>query len=340
MRFHELTRRTWLRSTLAASACGLAASYLPTPITARSEQPDCANSDDNSIPTDLDIIDCHTHFYDPSRPEGVPWPGPGTSIYRTVLPSHLRETKSFRPVTGTVIVEASGWIEDNAWLLNLAKDDPFVLGIVGHVDPGTPEFPQQIERFARNPLFRGIRVSVDLLQRLLDNNALRDLQRLAELNLTLDVNGGPDTPAVLAQAAPRLPKLRIVLNHIGNVHVTDQPPPRAWSDAIQAASRHANVSCKISAFVESAARGGRKPSSELDFYRPYLDVVWNAFESERVIYGSNWPVSDLATDYATLQRLALTYAAEKGDAALRRFCADNSQTAYQWVERSGRNKPR
>ena len=54
--------------------------------------------------TSLDIIDCHTHFYDPTRPEGIPWPRQGTPLYRTVLPKHLRELKQFRRVTGTVIV--------------------------------------------------------------------------------------------------------------------------------------------------------------------------------------------------------------------------------------------
>lgn len=53
---------------------------------------------------DLDIIDCHTHFYDPTRPEGIPWPGKGTALYRTVLPKHLRALKQLRQVTGTVIV--------------------------------------------------------------------------------------------------------------------------------------------------------------------------------------------------------------------------------------------
>ncbi len=52
-----------------------------------------------SIPDALDIIDCHTHFYDPQRQGGVPWPNKGTSLYRTVLPEHLRSQKQYRPVT-------------------------------------------------------------------------------------------------------------------------------------------------------------------------------------------------------------------------------------------------
>ena len=72
------------------------------------------------------IIDTHTHFYDPSRPQGVPWPGPENELlYRTVLPEHYRQIAEPEGVTGTVVVEASAWLDDNQWILDLAKDDPF-----------------------------------------------------------------------------------------------------------------------------------------------------------------------------------------------------------------------
>ena len=76
----------------------------------------------------MEIIDCHTHFYDPKRPQGVPWPDKGSSLYRTVLPKDLRQLEQYKPVTGTVIVEASEWVEDNQWLLDLAKNEPFIVG--------------------------------------------------------------------------------------------------------------------------------------------------------------------------------------------------------------------
>ncbi len=115
-------------------------------------------------PAEFDVIDCHTHFYDPTRPEGIPWPSKGSPIYRTVLPQHLRALKHYRRVTGTVIVEASPRLEDNAWLLNLAKDDPFVVGVVGNLEPGSADFSRHLRRFAADPLFRGIRVSSELVK--------------------------------------------------------------------------------------------------------------------------------------------------------------------------------
>src|SRR5258708_7289292 len=64
------------------------------------------------------MVDCHTHFYDPTRPEGVPWPGKDDKLlYRTRLPKHFLEQAAPLDVTKTVVVEASSWVEDNAWLL-------------------------------------------------------------------------------------------------------------------------------------------------------------------------------------------------------------------------------
>jgi len=324
MKITPVTRRTWI----AANSVGLVGLKLGTSNAEESE---------GLGKTALDIIDCHTHFYDPTRKEGVPWPAKGTPLYRPVLPKHFRALKKFRPVSGTVIVEASSRIEDNAWLLDIAKDDPFVVGIVGRLEPGGADFAKNLKRFAANPLFRGIRVSVELVSKLLAADNLADFKHLADHDLALDVNGGPKTPGVVAQLAGKRPDLRIVQNHIGNVAVTADAPPKGWQKGIVAAAEHPNVFCKISALVESASHHTKKkPPENLEFYRPYIDVVWNAFGDDRVIYGSNWPVSERAASYEMLQRIVMEYAFEKGEEATQKFCSINAKKAYKWVERTDR----
>lgn len=286
------------------------------------------------VPMDLDVVDCHPHFYDPSRPEGVPWPGKGTPLYRTVLPEHLRAQRMFRKVTGTIVVEASPRVEDNAWLLGLAKEDPFILGIVGNLDPLSPTFARDLERFAESPWFKGIRISSEKAEQLLESGSLENLQRLADRDLALDVNG---SAAVVARLAERMPQLRIVLNHTGQPPVTGAGSTADWGEAMRAAARHPKVFCKVSHLVRSAVHAERPPGkTELDVYRPYLDVVWNAFGEDRVIYASNWPVSESLSDYETLERIVLEYAFERGDSAGRKFCSWNAKQAYRWVERPGR----
>jgi L-fuconolactonase len=104
------------------------------------------------------IIDTHIHLFDTARPEGVPWPEKTNSVlYKPALPARYRSIATPLGITGAVVVEAGPWLEDNQWLLDIAAKDPIILGVVGNLEPGKPEFAKQLERFHRNPLFRGIR---------------------------------------------------------------------------------------------------------------------------------------------------------------------------------------
>lgn len=284
----------------------------------------------------LDIVDCHTHFFDPTRPQGIPWPGEGSPLYRPTLPQHLRALPKPKPVTGTVIVEASSWLEDNQWLLDLADVDPFVLGIVGRLSPATAEFLTQLERFAKNPLFRGIRVGEADAKKAVDGDEswLGACKRLADFNLALDVNGGMTTPGTVARLAQKLPELRLVINHVGNVRIDGKTIDGAWRAGMQAAGKQPRVWCKVSALVEGANQ--RPAPADVEFYKPTLDVVWDAFGDDRLIYGSNWPVSDTAADYATLQQIVLDYVTDRGATATEKFFSLNSRAAYGWTERPGR----
>ena len=315
------TRRTLLAGSLASAAT----LSLP-PYSSAAAEPS------------LDIIDCHTHFYDPTRPGGIPWPRKDSPLYRTVLPKDLRAEPQYKPVTGTIIVEASERLEDNQWLLDLARDDPFVVGIVGRLDPISADYAKHLKRFVANPLFRGIRVNDQVVTKVLEADKAAAFKLLGTHDRELDVIGGPTSPLVVDRLARRLPDLRLVINHIANVPITKDPPPANWVQAMRAAARHPNVYCKVSALVWGAAQGGRKPPSDLEFYRPYLDIVFDALGEDRVIYGSDWPVSALAADYHTQQKLILDYVAERGAQAMRKFCSLNAQVAYKWVERKGRRK--
>jgi predicted TIM-barrel fold metal-dependent hydrolase len=281
------------------------------------------------------IIDTHTHFYDPTRPEGVPWPGKDDKVlYRRVLPADYEAIARPLGVTGTVVVEASPWLEDNQWVLELAAKDPFVVGLVGHLNPGEKEFQQHVERFAKNPVFRGIRIGSGPLKTGLESKEfLADLKRLAEHDLELDINGGPDMLPDVARAGTAVPELRIVINHCANVKIDGKAVPSAWLQGMQAAARRPNTFCKVSALVEGAVPRNQKPLTDLEFYRPVLDALWNAFGEDRLIYGSNWPVSERAAPYAGVQGLVGDYFGGKGEQALEKYFWRNSLAAYKWVQR-------
>ena len=314
----ELTRRKFLR-TATAGIAGLAAGARPASAKAAATV----------------IIDTHTHFYDPSRPQGVPWPGrDDTSLYRTVLPKDYRAVPVPQPVTATVVVEASPWVEDNQWALDLAAKDKFIVGLVGHLPLGTDEFAGHLKRFAANPLFRGLRVNHDALTAGLGQAHYRaDLELLAQHDLELDVNGGPDMLPEVARLARALPGLRIVINHLANVKIDGHAPPAGWRRDLEAAAQHKHVFLKVSALVEGAGKNDGSAPRDVMFYQPTLDAAWDAFGADRLIYGSNWPVNERFASLATVQGIVTDYFTAKGQANVVKFFSRNAQAAYKWVKR-------
>jgi len=287
------------------------------------------------------LIDTHVHFYDPSRPEGVPWPDKKNAVlYRTVLPDEWERLVAPLGTGGTIVVEASEWVEDNQWLLDLAEKHaaarlPGMLGIVGVVGRLPLEDDSSaalIDRFAKHRGFRGIRVpGAKLLAGLADAGYMARLGKLSDHGLTLDVNHGPVLEAVEAAAA-RFPELRIVINHMANTPITEAGPLPEWLAGIEKVARRPNVWMKVSGLVESAAHAMKLPKAPLEpaFYEPWLDAVWKAFGVERLLYGSNWPVSDQAATYPELFGIVEAYARARGAEAERWFFSAASRAAYRW----------
>jgi predicted TIM-barrel fold metal-dependent hydrolase len=280
-------------------------------------------------------VDCHTHFYDPTRAGGIPWPAKDDRVlYRTVLPRHFLEQAAPLGVTSTVVIEASPRVEDNAWLLQLAADNPSILGVVGNLTPGKPKFGEHLKRFAASSVYRGIRIGHDALRAGLEQSEfLADIRRLSELGLELDVNGGPDTPADVARLAERIPELTIVINHLANVDIDGDPVPKSWLANMQAAAKHRHVFCKVSALVEHARQ---KPEAagvprDVQFYRPVLDAIWETFGDDRLIYGSNWPVTDLFAPYRIVFSIVYEYVESRGKGVSEKFFRKNAAVAYRWL---------
>lgn len=271
------------------------------------------------------IVDAHTHFYDPRRKQGVPWPPQSdTLLYRTVLPREFKEMAGPLGVTGTVVVEASPWVEDNQWVLELAGHDRFLLGLVGHLAPGKPGFEAELDRFRRNRLFLGIRLGGGAIREGLERRQFQaDLRRLAGCGLMLDALGPEAMLGDVAKLGREIPELRIVIDHMP----FDPPPEEA---ALRALEPLANVFVKVSNVLRR--REGRLVT-EASFYRPGLDTLWDAFGARRLLYGSNWPVSDKTGPYGEVLRVAREYFGGKGVEAAGRFFRENSRVAYRWQER-------
>ncbi len=279
----------------------------------------------------LTIIDTHTHFFDPARPQGVPWPDPQDAVlYKTTLPEHYLALPVPRKVAGTVVVEASPWLEDNQWVLDLAAKQPFIVGFVGNLPVAAPEFKDALARFSANARFRGIRIRDPKPPRGIEDPAVvADLALLAEKGLTLDLVGGMEILAQAKYLAERLPELTIVIDHLAGVRIDGKAPPEEWVAALQALVRHPRVFVKVSGLVEGTGKKGHELPLTRAFYEPVLDAIWYRFGPDRLLYGSNWPVCGHFASLAVVQTLVDDYFGLKGREAQEAVFAKNAAEAYK-----------
>ena len=277
------------------------------------------------------IIDTHTHFYDPARPQGVPWPPKGDAVlYRPILPDEFARLTRPLGVAGTVVVEASTLEEDNQWLLDLAAKGPPILGVVGHLKPARPGFADLLTRFAKNPLFRGIRAGTwEGPLKPEDATTMGSLRLLSDRNLSLDVNVGTAGLPSIAAIAKALPDLRIVINHCANVRIDGQAPPAEWLAGLSACAAHRNVFLKGSGLVEGTGRTSGDAPADTAFYKPTLDAIWERFGDDRVVFGSNWPVSLRFASYDTVLGIVRAYVEAKGASATKAYLSGNAKRVYQ-----------
>jgi predicted TIM-barrel fold metal-dependent hydrolase len=282
------------------------------------------------------IIDTHTHFYDPARPEGVPWPPKDDKIlYRTVLPGEfVKLTKPFG-VSGTIVVEASPWLEDNQWVLDVAKNHPAIVGVVGHLEPGQPEFPKHLERFVKNPLFRGIRLNRFKVTSIADGvgnpRFVADLKRMAAAGWEADVGSGPASLGDVVRLSDAAPDLRLVINHMPFDHPSGPHADSRFKAGMREVARRPQVFVKVSHVLR---RRGETVPLEPAAYKAALDELWDIFGPDRLVYGSNWPVSDLLAPYGNIFGVVYDFFTAKGQEASDKYFWKNSIAAYLWTPRA------
>jgi L-fuconolactonase len=257
---------------------------------------------------EIPITDCHVHLWDIARPEGTTWIAKdNATLYRSFLPEHHQPIAKANGVSAIVVVQAGQSLPDNQWNLDItAHNKTLYRGIVGNLSKviGTNEFAPLFEKLCRDERYVGYRISGRYDPAMTDA-FFRDLQLTAEKGRTLDVLAGGYTLDEVAEIARRVPKLKIILDHFGNVQLNDQPIDPKWVEKMQASAKFPNVFCKVSALY-----GRVKPQPaprDIAYYKPVLDVVFECFGEDRIIFGSDWPVSENSGDYASVLTLTRVY---------------------------------
>ncbi|MBI2769253.1 MAG: amidohydrolase family protein [Burkholderiales bacterium] len=281
------------------------------------------------------IVESHIHFWQTTRAGGVPWPTPAEGpIFRNVLPPEYSAFAKSQGVVSAGVVEASGIVEDNQWVLDLVKGDAFYSFFVGNLDIGASNFAGDLARFAADPRFVGVRgyLTGPAEGITLSPAQLTSLRDLAARGMTLDIiSRGTKNPKSQVQAlCTAVPNLRIIINHLGGAAGPTVDP--TWeADTRRIAAACPNLYMKFSSFYDVYAPGDVVFASPTDLasYKAHFDVLMSAFGQDRLVWGSNWPVITLHGSFEAQVAIAEQYLAAFGSGVRDRVMYKNALGFYR-----------
>lgn len=243
-------------------------------------------------------VDAHQHFWRIAEP-GRDWPPPAlATLYRDFTPGDLAPLLRTHGIERSVLVQSLPNEADTLALLDLAAGNDFIGAVVGWTELKAPDAPERIADLAARPKMRGLR---PMLQDMLDDAWLDDpalapaVHAMIAHGLSFDALVRPRQLPALLRFARRFPGLAIVVDHAAKPDIaagTVEP----WRTDMQALARLPNVVCKLSGLVTEAAvdsQAGWQPSD----LRPYVEDLLAWFGPLRLLWGSDWPVLNLAADY-------------------------------------------
>jgi len=270
-------------------------------------------------------LDAHQHFwsYDAAQ---YPWIPPGSPLHRDWLPADLAALQQPLGFEGSIAVQARQVVGESDWLLDLADQHVGVKGVVGWVDLRSDRVEADLARLAAHPKFVGVRHVVqeepddDFM---LGSDFRRGIGRLAAFGLTYDLLIYPKQLAAAIRLAENFPNQPFVLDHIAKPPIKDGAI-EPWKSQLRRLAQLPNVHCKVSGMLTEADHERWK----VEQFRPYLDVVFEAFGPARLMYGSDWPVCLFAGSYEQAYRLVDDHARGLSAAERAGLFGDNCARFY------------
>jgi L-fuconolactonase len=251
------------------------------------------------------IVDAHQHFwkYDPLR-DG--WMTDEMKILqKDYLPHDINPVFEENHISGSVAVQADPSENENQFLLELAEQNPFIKGVVGWIDFQADELEERLRYYQQFPAMKGFR---HLLQgekqrdSLLNPAFQRGIGLLNKYGFSYDLLILPDQLGFAEKLVAAFPDQRFVIDHLSKPHIK-QGVISEWKLAIQRFASYQNVYCKISGMVNEADWEFWEPED----FRPYLNTVTEVFGTNRIMFGSDWPVCLCAATYSEVLQIATDY---------------------------------
>ncbi|HEX3624689.1 MAG TPA: amidohydrolase family protein [Verrucomicrobiae bacterium] len=263
-------------------------------------------------------IDSHQHFWKASRGD-YHWMSPAVQVLcRDYLPADLEPHLKKNKIDKTILVQAAQTKEETDFLLELAAQHGFIAGVIGWLDMDSPEFPRELDIYAKKPKFLGVR---PMLQDLPDDDwilrprVIESLKWIADRDMPFEfLTYTRHLPHVLT-VLDKVPDLRAVVDHVSKPEIKNRKLD-PWRSLMSRVAEHKNVYCKLSGMITEADHKTWTPND----LRPYVEHVLECFGVDRVMFGSDWPVCLLAGSYdqvaAALQAVVKPRLDKSGEAAL------------------------
>jgi len=245
----------------------------------------------------MKIIDSHQHFWDPSRGDYFWMPKDNKILNRKYNLEDLVKDSTSIDLYKTVLVQAAATNAETEYMLNIAENSELVSGVVGWVNFEDPNQLEQLKIFAKNPKFVGVR---PMIQDISDENWVLNknfdifFKTIIDLDLCFDALGFPIHLNNFLIIASRYPSLRFIIDHLMKPKIckNDKEEFDHWKNMMNKLSKLDNVYCKFSGMVTEACENW----TENDL-KPYSNEILKMFTDKKILWGSDWPVCKLRTDY-------------------------------------------
>lgn len=270
-------------------------------------------------------IDSHQHFwkFDPIRDAWID--ASMEKIARDFLPEDLKPLLDQSKIDGCVAVQADQSETETDFLLDFAGRYDFVKGVVGWVDLRSPQLSERLEHYCNNSFFKGVRhiVQAEKDGFMLQESFLKGIQQLKDFNLTFDILIFPHQLEEAVALVKKNPEQAFVLDHIAKPYIKDKKIDQ-WAKHINQLAAHQNVYCKLSGLLTEADWNHWQ---EEDF-TAYLTVIMEAFGTDRMMYGSDWPVCLLAGSYPHVVRIVENFISSMSTNDQKKIMGQNAHHFY------------
>ena len=273
------------------------------------------------------VVDAHQHFWDVGRFQ-YPWMTPQVDpLRRNFLPRDLKPLLAQAGVDRTILVQAQHSLEESRWFLEMAGANDFIAGAVVWVDLSSPNLGRDLDEFQRHPKFKGVRHIIEDEPDdawVVREVVLAGLGELERRGIPYDLLVQPRHLNYIPRLRDRCPGLKLVVDHIAKPPIA-QAKMDGWDRDMETVARLPQLWCKLSGMITEANWQTWTP----DDLKPYVEHVVKQFGTDRLLFGSDWPVCTLSGSYQQVVDTLRHALGPLGEAEAAKIWGGNARRFYQ-----------